>query len=754
MFNFLNKLMVWQKDIIALAVLNIFILTQIAGLSDIAGIVFLAVFPGLLIQRTMVFKAEHVWERVVHTVALSISFVMFAGLMVNTLLPALNILRPLEQLPVLISFDVILLIFIAVNAFLKRETLLYFEGISFKNVINKVGPHLLFVGLPILAIAGATILNNGGSNLVTMFMVCTVAVFLFLTISTEDPQRESLITSGLYFSALALLFSISMRSSHVIGWDVNGELQVFQMTQSAMQWSMSHFQDAYNACLSITILPTIFSDFTNISNEYIYKFLFQIVFALMPLSIFYLVRVFTNFRIAILSSTMLIGSVVFSHGMPALVRQEFGFLYFGLTLLTLFSSGLNPRLRLILASIYGASIIVSHYSTTYIAVFLFVLTVSLNMILPVLKKRLPYIFSGNVSRSISVWYVIFLAVGAIFWGVVVTGTSNNLTGFIDHSRSNISETFTYDTWSRAFAELFTQYPHFENFDEYKTQETIHFRKSHPDMIFYEDSVANLQSLAPKSFMQYPGLFGTSIKIITTRIFQALKLVLNNLFIIIGMILIIYQWRIGKFQSSEFVIFTASGFAALALILLLPSALAQYNIDRLYFQLLMTWSLLSVVAGLFVLSFLSISIRLRILGGMYVALMIFYTSIIFSFTGGTAMFSLNNFGIDYEKFYVHDSESAAARWMSKKVGDTPIFSSSSGALRLRSQGNIMPNKIFVTTLPSMIDKNSYVFLTHMNVVAGISTYLFYNEEYAYTAPMDFLNKNKDAIYDSGTSKVFR
>ena len=47
------------KDIIALAVLNIFILTQIAGLSDIAGIVFLKLFsPGLLIQRAMVFKGR------------------------------------------------------------------------------------------------------------------------------------------------------------------------------------------------------------------------------------------------------------------------------------------------------------------------------------------------------------------------------------------------------------------------------------------------------------------------------------------------------------------------------------------------------------------------------------------------------------------------------------------------------------------------------------------------------------------------
>ena len=183
--------MVWQKDIIALAVLNIFILTQIAGLSDIAGIVFLAVFPGLLIQRAMVFKAEHVWERIVHTVALSISFVMFAGLMVNTLLPALNILRPLEQLPVLLSFDVILLFLIAVNAFLKKETKIFLNEISFGDAVQKVLPHLWFLVLPILAIAGATILNNGGTNIVTAVTILSVAAFSLYAVAVDHSSVKA-----------------------------------------------------------------------------------------------------------------------------------------------------------------------------------------------------------------------------------------------------------------------------------------------------------------------------------------------------------------------------------------------------------------------------------------------------------------------------------------------------------------------------------------------------------------------------------
>lgn len=754
MFNFLNKLMVWQKDIIALAVLNIFILTQIAGLSDIAGIVFLAVFPGLLIQRAMVFKAEHVWERIVHTVALSISFVMFAGLMVNTLLPALNILRPLEQLPVLLSFDVILLFLIAVNAFLKKETKIFLNEISFGDAVQKVLPHLWFLVLPILAIAGATILNNGGTNIVTAVTILSVAAFSLYAVAVDHSKRESLILTGVFCASLALLFVASMRSWHVVGWDINAELQVFRLTEAAGYWSMSHLQDAYNACLSITLLPTIFSSFVHIYDEYIYKFLFQIIFALMPISIFYFVRIFANARVALFAVVMLIGSVVFSHGMPALVRQEFGFLYFGLTLLVLFSSNLSTRVRFFLAIIYGFSIIVSHYSTTYITVFFLGSMVSLNFGLYLAKKRFPRLFPGNVSRTIGIWYVILLAIGTILWGSVITNTSNNLTGFFDNSKSNIAESFTYDTWSRAIAQVFSAYPHYEDFEQYKNEETIRFRLSNPDMIFYDDKLTSQETIAPAVFAQSPGLLGANVKIISSQVFHGLKLVLNNLFIVLGIILLIYQWYTKKFKSSEFIFLAGSGFLALGLILLLPDALTQYNIDRLYFQLLMIWALLSVTAGFSILSFLSNRLRFVVLGTVYCALMLFYSSLIFTITGGTPLLSMNNFGGDYEKFYAHDSEVAGARWLGKTSREIPIFANSSGYVRLRSHGNVLDKRIFRTILPSMIDKNSYVFLTHLNVVAGISTYLFYNEEYAYTAPIDFLNKNKDAIYDSGTSKVFR
>ena len=754
MINFFNKLTLWQKDLLVLLILNAAILTHIVGLSDVAGIVFLAIFPGIVIQRLIAYKAEFVWERIVHTVALSVSFVMFAGLIVNTLLPLLNIVRPLEQLPVLVSFNVLLIALIVTNFILKKEVKIFLKDFSIKDAISRMLPHLPFFILPILAIAGATILNNGGANIVTGITICIVAALSLYAVSFDHSKRESLIITGLYCASLTLLLISSMRSSHVIGWDINAELQVFRLTQDAAYWSMSHLQDAYNACLSITLLPTIFSNFIHISDEYMYKFLFQFFFALMPISVFYFVRNFFGVRIAILSVIMLIGQVVFSHGMPALIRQEFGFLYFSLMLLILFSAGLEVRKRYILAIIYGSSIIVSHYSTTYIAVFLFTSMIFLNLIVPTIKKVFPNVFPGQISRTISIWYIVFLIMGTFVWGAIITNTSNNLTRFLDYSGSNIERSFTYDTWSNAIKQIFTPYPHYQDLSQYKQQETVIFRRSYPDMTFYEESLTNLDAITSITFAKSPGLFGVNGKMIAGRIFELLKLVLNNLFIVLGIIILVCRWYVRKYNSSEFIFLAISGFIMFLLLLLLPDALGQYNIDRLYFQLLMIWASLSCVAGFFLLSFMPVNMRFMTLGVLYCTLMLFYSSLVFTITGGSVLSSMSNFGQDYEKFYAHESEVYAARWLGDRSGTTPIFASSSGYLRLRGYSNVDQHQIFLTTLPSVIDKNSYVFLTHMNIISGISTYEFYNEEYAYTAPMNFFNKNKNLIYDSGTSRVYR
>lgn len=745
---------VWRRDIFILILLNALILMRIIGVSDIAGVFFLIFLPGVLIQRTLVHKVESLWEQIVHTVALSVSFVMFAGLIANTLLPVLGISHPLERLPILLFFDVLLLTLIVVNAILGRNKELFVGRVPLRNTPKDIFLHLSLFVLPVFAIAGANVLSNGGTNVITIATILLVTIFLFYVVSTSRNINDALVVTGLYCSSLALLLVTSMRSLHVVGWDVNSELHVFRLTHDSWYWSMAHMQDAYNACLSITLLPTIFLAFIHTNDEYIYKFLFQLIFALMPIVAYYFVGLFTNTRVAKLAVVMLVGNVVFLQGMPALIRQEFGFLYFGLILLVLFSRKLSGQTRYSLAAIYGLSMIVSHYSTTYIAVLLLTLMILLNSGLGLVKKVLSRLPFGRVTHEVSVWYVLFLVVGTIIWNSVVTSTSNGIFGFIEDSKTNIAESFTYDTLLRAKDQIFMLQTSRADLQESMEKEAKEFRRLHSGMYFYgpkETDLWKLELLAP---IQSPALLGHNVQRVAVQLFQILKVLRNDLFIVFGMALLIFYWIKGKFHSSEFIFLAISGIFLLGLLLILPNALQKYNIERLYYQLLIVWAWFSIEAGVIMLAFLSVRKRFITLGMLYCTLTLFSSSVVFAITGGPMLVSANNFGTDYGKFYVHDSEISAVRWLEEKDSDASIFSDVSGFIRLQGHSNIDKEKIYATLLPSMIDRNSYVLLSYMNLVAGISIFHLDNKEYLYATPIEFLDANKDAIYSNGSAKIFR
>src|SRR3989344_8405978 len=95
-------------------------------LRQILGFLFLVFVPGIVIMLILKIREVGFWEYLVYTVGLSISFIMFAGLAVNWILPWLNITdRPLSLWPILLSFNLFLLIL--ANIAYRRNKDLNFE---------------------------------------------------------------------------------------------------------------------------------------------------------------------------------------------------------------------------------------------------------------------------------------------------------------------------------------------------------------------------------------------------------------------------------------------------------------------------------------------------------------------------------------------------------------------------------------------------------------------------------------------------
>jgi uncharacterized membrane protein len=268
------------------------------------------------------------WEYLVYTIGLSIAFLMFGGLFINWTLPLVGIDKPLSLVPLFVSFNIFLLIFWLIVFTQNKEITLKIKlpKLDWLNKIFFITP----VIFTLLSILGAIILNNRGPNYLTIIMLGGIAIYVFFIVLFRKKLNENIYPWAVLMLSISLLLMYSLRSWHVLGWDINQEYLVFALTNSAKYWSPYTSGGAYNSCISITILPTIFASFAKINNEYIYKLFFPILFSIVPLMIYLSTKKFLSEGYAFLTSFFFISQYWFIAQMPALTRQEMAFIFISL----------------------------------------------------------------------------------------------------------------------------------------------------------------------------------------------------------------------------------------------------------------------------------------------------------------------------------------------------------------------------------------------------------------------------------------
>lgn len=353
---------------------------QYLYLREIFSFVFLTTIPGLLIMLILKIRNINVWEYFVYIIGLSISFLIFAGLGINLLLPWMHITdKPLSLMPLLASFDIILSLF-GFIAFKRNEDIsleIKFPRLDWLNIFFFIMPVILLT----MSVLGAIMLNNGGSNILTLIMLGETAVYIFLTVLFRHKLNANVYPWIILWTSLLLLLATSLRSQYVFGSDITTEYFMFQLTEKNFHWSMLNFpHHPYNACLSITILPTVFNSFLNINGQYIFKLFMQIVFIFTSVSIFLTLKRYLSSILAFLASCFFIFTPTYFIVMPMHTREEVALLFFSLILLALFNDNICPKFKNILFILFGFSMVVSHYSATYIALGIFIFSWMISVI--------------------------------------------------------------------------------------------------------------------------------------------------------------------------------------------------------------------------------------------------------------------------------------------------------------------------------------------------------------------------------------
>jgi len=750
--------------------LLVFFDIQYLYLRAIFSFIFLITIPGLLIMLMLKVRKIGFWEYFVYSIGLSIAFLMFGGLFINSTLPLVGIDKALSLVSPLVSFDIFLLIFTFI-AYKRNSDLNYKPKLPKLDTLNRIF-FITALIFPVLSILGAITLNNNGPNILTMIMLGGIAIYVFLIAFLRNKLNEHVFPWAILMMSISLLLMCSLRSWHISGSDINQEYQMFQLTKENFHWSMSNFpRHAYNACLSITILPTILSSFLNINDEYIFKLVFQIVFSFVPVTVFLFLRRHTKGIIAFLAAFFFISQWQFMQQMPALARQEIALLFFTSSLLILFNKNINLIFGKTLFLIFGFSMIVSHYSTTYVALELFVFTYFIGLIFrktenkkPFLKiyeklnlkekgKKLDerkYYLNGNGIM------VFFLIVFAFLWYVQLTKISDDLVGNTYNIIKNMGKIFTQEMKSEEVRRalfggvgIYT----IKDLQDYADNTLLDYHTNKPYINYY--SSEKYKEYKPEPI--YRKYLPITNQIAQKTIYYSHEISKKSIkvFIIVGVFYLLFTQFKKRKMDIEYILMVLDCVFLVGVILFVPYVSIAYNFERLYQQALVILSLPVVLGGLVLFRFFKKeNIKIILMTIIFIWYFLPWSGFTYQLVGGDSVMQLNNFGESYDRFYTHESEVKSSKWLSNNYDNNYlIYADRYSQIKLISFLNINTH-IVEDMLPSTMDRKAYVYSSYVNTIENRTFSCYGLKVMGYNFPTEFLNQNKNLIYNNGSSEVFK
>jgi len=625
-----------------------------------------------------------------------------------------------------------------------------------------VGLGAFLLMMPLLAIAGANMLNNGGGNALALTAVGLVALAMLGLAWTNKPQYQSLYPLGLFSIAATLLLGTSMRGWEITGHDVMQEFQVFQLTTQHSLWSMSFYQDAYTACLSITILPTILQKLSGLYDPYIFKLVFQMFFALMAPLLYSGLRTYVPRKSAFLAALVFMTFPTFLTDMMMLNRQEVAMMLFALAIMAALDSYLSKPKRHILVILFLGGMVLSHYSTSYITVSVLIVATLLGVALwalrPLLRKiKLNGLAEGPKFSIFPPYIVALLLLMIIGWSGLATNTAGNIGKTLNGIGTDIVRMVNPSavpplpaTTSSSSGHTFAKYV--ENI-----QKTLPL----PADAYYPDAyVADYMPVElPQSdatvtpFAQKLGLSSATLDKVYGVIRSGYVAALTAL---LGLGLVIMLWKRSATRlPNQYALLGVSCLVVVVLQMVLPSDAVDYGVTRVIQQGLVVLSLPAVVGIVWLLSKLrfNFSARFRLLAVGLVAMFLVMSSLLPTLTGGfKPALAFSNSGFYYEAYYTHPEEIKAAQWLlTNAPKGSRVYADEFSRRKLITYAGIFAQP---TLVPTAIPVDSYVFLSVGNTSFSEIPVYYNGNLLFYSLPTYFLTTHKSLVYNSGGVQIYR
>ena len=688
-------------SILLLTDLTVFLNTPV--LRQIFGFLFLTLLPGVLILRILKLNKIGYTEKFVLSVGLSISFLMFFGLAINNSLLNFDYETPLATTPLLISFNIAFIVIAIIGYRLNKD--LVFSPPKLNLSTSEKEFLIIPILFPALCIFGMHIMNTTDNNIVLMLLLFLIPLYVIFVCFFNHKFPKRLYPIVIFLISISLLLLLSLRSNHIIGRDTHAEYYFFQTTLNNLHWGLFG-HSTLDACLSISLLPTVYQSISNISPEFLFKIMYSLIYSISPLAIYGLSKKYVGEFYGFLASCFFMFQTNFLFTAYN-ARTNMAVLFFALTMMIFFNDRIDPLKKKILFIVFMASCMVSHYATTYIFFFI---TLGGFVIMEILSKK--YLVKKTVSLTIVVLFFSMI----FFWYSQVTETAFNAgVGFIEKTLSNLSRFFVEESRGRSAQSLLG-----ENIMQLELPYKIQFVFSWLMFAFIGIGVITL--IRRYKEMSFPELnFKKSV------------------------------FLRDKFEVGYFgIALVCSGL--LVGMVALPYVSVGYNLDRLYAVAITILSVFFVIGGVT----LSRHSKVRAYFILLLVLIPYFfccTGVMYNLLGVPRAIILNSEGEQYDLMYVHDQESYSARWLrdNGELENTMIYTDISGGGILKSQAGIQR---YDST--SLLDEdrkiNGYIYLRYYNVFDGKLLDMKYEEHNITEYSNKFAGKGK--IYNNGGAEIWR
>ncbi|MEM2522670.1 MAG: DUF2206 domain-containing protein [Candidatus Bathyarchaeia archaeon] len=388
---------------------NVSIIFNVPVARQVLGFVYLTFVPSYVLIKLLKIKMEGLTETFLFSTGLSITFLMLTGLAVNELHSTFAVQTPLSPI-FLLSILNIFTLTCTTLAYMRNRSNEQPNNIDIKKLSI---PLILLLGIPALSILGAITSGVYNDNRILLFTITAIAALFTIAATSNKAVPTKLYPFMVLIIAISLIYHSQMVSDKLVGFgsDVAGEVFVQKIVEKKAYWNpVNPYPGDQSvgrtyAMLSATILPTVYSILLNLDSILVFKLLYSLIFALVPLGLYNLWKNFVGEKFAFISAFFFMSFQSFYGEILGINKQMLGELFLVLLLTAILKEKTDRSKKIVCALLFSFALIVSHYALAEIFLFLTSFALIVSILIKKPSRNITPTFVLSFSTIMFIWYI-------------------------------------------------------------------------------------------------------------------------------------------------------------------------------------------------------------------------------------------------------------------------------------------------------------------------------------------------------------